>query len=103
MPGHFSEEVVAVARCRQSGVTIRQIAMDFEISEATLQNGLRKVDVEDGKRPGRTAADSAEARELKKRVRLLGQANEVPRRAAVYLSQGTRNSVASQSDLPARS
>jgi hypothetical protein len=35
--------------------------------------------VEDGNRPGQTAPDAAEARELKKRVRLLEQKNEVLR------------------------
>ncbi|MCD1270078.1 IS3 family transposase, partial [Microbacterium sp. MEC084] len=43
--------------------------------------------VEEGNRPGQTAVDAAEARELKKRVRLLEQENEVLRRAAAYLSQ----------------
>ena len=83
-PREFREDVVAVARSRESGVTIKQIATDFGISEATLQNWLRQADVEDGNRPGQT---SAEARELKKRIRLLEQENEVLRRAAAYLSQ----------------
>jgi transposase-like protein len=48
---------------------------------------LRRADVEDGVRPGTTAADSAELREAKKRIRLLEQENEVLRRAAAYLSQ----------------
>ena len=38
-------------------------------------------------RPGVTAAESAELRELKRRIRLLEQENEVLRRAAAYLSQ----------------
>ncbi|MEW1706879.1 hypothetical protein AB0230_06510 [Microbacterium sp. NPDC089190] len=54
---------------------------------ATLQNWLRHADIEEGSRPGQTAADAAEARELKKRIRLLEQENEVLRRAAAYLSQ----------------
>ncbi len=86
-PKEFREDVVAVARSRESGVTIKQIADDFGISEATLQNWLRQADVEDGNRTGQTAADAAEARELKKRIRLLEQENEVLRRAAAYLSQ----------------
>ncbi|WP_394357785.1 IS3 family transposase [Microbacterium betulae] len=85
-PREFREDVVAVARSRESGVTIKQIATDFGISEATLQNWLRQADVEDGNRPGQTAADAAEARELKKRIRLLEQENEVLRRAAAYLA-----------------
>ena len=86
-PREFREDVVAVAKRRESGVTINQIATDFGISEATLQNWLRQADVEYGNRPGQTAADAAEARELKKRIRLLEQENEVLRRAAAYLSQ----------------
>ncbi|WP_396350290.1 IS3 family transposase [Kocuria sp. ChxB] len=85
-PREFREDVVAVARSRESGVTIKQIATDFGISEATLQNWLRQADVEDGNRPGQSSADAVEARELKKRIRLLEQENEVLRRAAAYLA-----------------
>ena len=86
-PGEFREDVIAVARRRESGVTITQIATDFGISEATLQNWLRQVDCDEGSRPGQTASDAADARELKKWIRLLGQDSEVLSRAAAYLSQ----------------
>ena len=52
-PREFREDVVAVARSRESGVTIKQIATDFGISEATLENSLREADVEDGTVPVR--------------------------------------------------
>jgi transposase len=45
------------------------------------------ADVEDGVRPGTTAAENADLREARKRIRLLEQENEVLRRAAAYLSQ----------------
>lgn len=86
-PREFREDVVAVARRREPGVTIKQIADDFGISQTCLQNWLRSDDVETGQRPGVSAADAAETRELKKRVKLLEQENEVLRRAAAYLSQ----------------
>lgn len=63
-PQEFREDVIAVARRRESGVTIKQIATDFGVSEATLQNWLRQADVEEGNRPGQTAAEAAEVREL---------------------------------------
>ena len=85
-PGEFREDVIAVARRRESGDTIKQIATDFGISEATLQNWLRQADGAEGNRPGHAAAHAAEARDLKKRIRLLAQDNEVLRRAAAYLS-----------------
>jgi transposase-like protein len=38
-------------------------------------------------KPGTTAAENADLREARKRIRLLEQENEVLRRAAAYLSQ----------------
>jgi transposase len=83
----FREDVVRVARDRDSETTIEQVARDFGIHATTLQNWLRKADVEDGVRAGVTESASAELRELKRRNRLLEQENEVLRRAAAYLSQ----------------
>lgn len=86
-PKEFREDVVRVARTREEGVTLAQVAKDFGIHEMTLTKWLRKADVEAGNKPGTTTADAAELRELKKRNRLLEQENEVLRRAAAYLSQ----------------
>ena len=86
-PREFREDVVRVARNREPGQSLKQIATDFGIAESCLRNWLRRADVEDGVRPGTSAADNAELREAKKRIRLLEQENEVLRRAAAYLSQ----------------
>ncbi|MGH3344727.1 MAG: transposase [Carbonactinosporaceae bacterium] len=85
----FHDDVVNVARRREPGVTSKQIADDFGISETCMGNWLRAADHEEGIRPGRTAKESAEKRELRKRIRLLEQENEVLRRAAAYLSQAS--------------
>lgn len=68
-------------------MTLEQIAADFGVHPMTLSKWMRQADVDDGVRPGVTSTESAENRELKKRVRLLEQENEVLRRAAAYLSQ----------------
>ncbi len=86
-PGEFREDVVPVARDRPDGVTLEQIAADFGVHPMTLSKWLRVAAVEDGARPGVTRAEQAETRDLRKRVRLLEQDNEVLRRAAAYLSQ----------------
>ena len=86
-PREFREDVVRVARVRESGVTIEQIASDFGVHPMTLQKWLRQADIEDGVKPGVTVEQSAELREAHKRIRLLEQENEVLRRAAAYLSQ----------------
>ncbi len=86
-PSEFRDDVVRVARNREPGVTIEQIAKDFGVHPMTLQKWLSRAAVEDGSRPGQPRTESAELREARKRIRLLEQENEVLRRAAAYLSQ----------------
>jgi len=86
-PQEFRDGVVAVAQRCEDEVTIKQIAEDFGISEGCLQNWLRKAEIEAGKHPGTTTAESAELRELRKHIRLFEQENEVLRRAAAHLPQ----------------
>jgi transposase len=85
IPIEFRRDVVAVARKGQAPLS--QIAKDFGISESCLRRWLKLADIEEGTRPGVTASESAELRELRRRNKLLEQENEVLRRAAAYLSQ----------------
>ena len=86
-PREFRDDVVRVARNREAGVTIEQIAKDFGVHTMTFQKWLQRAAVDDGIRPGQSRTESAGNRELRKRIRLLEQENEVLRRAAAYLSQ----------------
>jgi len=86
-PKEFREDVVRVARGREPGQQLKQIAADFGISESCLANWVKAADIEDGLKPGSTAAENAELSDARKRIRLLEQENEVLRRAAAYLSQ----------------
>ena len=86
-PQEFREDVVRIARLGE--LTYAQIARDFGISETCVSNWVRKADIEDGKRPGTTAAEAAELREARERIRILEQENEILRRAAIYLGRGT--------------
>ena len=97
-PQEVRDDVVNVARRREAGQTIEQIAADFGIAESCLRNWMRAADVDDGLKPGTTATENAELRDTKKRIRLLEQENEVLRRAAAYLSQANLPG----NDVPAR-
>jgi transposase len=88
-PLEFRRDVVAVAR--KSDESIAKVAKSFGISESCLQRWLAQADIEDGNRPGVTAAESAELRELRKRNRLLEQENEILRRAAAYFASREHN------------
>ena len=86
-PREFRDDVVRVARNRDDGVTIEQIATDFGVHPMTLTKWMRQADIDEGTKPGKSTGESAELRELRRRNRLLEQENEVLRRAAAYLSQ----------------
>lgn len=97
-PKEFRDDVVRVARNRQPGRQLKQIAADFGISESCRTNWLKRADVEDGNASAITREQAAELRELKRRNRLLEQENEVLRRAAAYLSRANLP----PKDVPAR-
>lgn len=86
-PKEFRDDVVRVARNREPGVELSQIAKDFGIHFTTLYSWMKKADVEGGERPGRTAVQSAELRDAKERIKSLEQEVEVLRRAAAYFAQ----------------
>ena len=52
-----------------------------------MHNWLKRAEIEDGVRPGVTTAEAAQMRELKKRLRLVEQENEILRRAAFFFAR----------------
>lgn len=84
-PAEFRRDVVAVAR--KGEASLAQIAKDFGISESCLHRWVKLADIEEGARPGVTASESAELRDLRKRNRLLEQEVEILRRAAAYFAR----------------
>ena len=86
-PQEFRVDVVRVARNREDGVTLDEVAADFGIHPMTLSKWMRQADIDEGNKPGTSSGESAELRDARKRIRLLEQENEVLRRAAAYLSQ----------------
>ena len=87
LPREFCDDVVRVARNRDDGVTIEQIAADFGVHPMTLHKWMRQADIDEGTKPGKSTGESAELREARRRIKLLEQENEVLRRATAYLSQ----------------
>jgi transposase-like protein len=87
-PREFRDDVVRVARDREPGVAVEQIAKDFGVHPMTLFKWLRQADIDEGVKSGEVpGGGSAELREARKRIKLLEQENEVLRRAAAYPSQ----------------
>lgn len=72
-PKEFRDDVVWVARGREPGVTVEQIAKNFGLHPMTLFKWLRQADIDDGAKPSSSRVDSVELREAHKRIRLLEQ------------------------------
>ena len=58
-PREFRDDVVRVARIRDAGVTIEQIAADFGIHAMTLSKWLRQAAIDDGVKPGVSTSEAA--------------------------------------------
>src|SRR5690349_13774377 len=58
-PQEFRDDVVRVARNREPGVTVEQIAKDFGVHPMTLFKWLRQADTDEGVKPGVSRNDSA--------------------------------------------
>lgn len=86
-PREFRDDVVLVARDRDEGVTLDQIAGEFGIHPMTLSKWLRQARIDAGEQPGKSRAESGDLRAARRRIRLLEQENEVLRRAAAYLGR----------------
>lgn len=76
-PQEFRDGVVRVARSREDGVTIAQIAKNFGVHGMTLHKWIRQADIDEGNRPGRSREEPTELRDARKRIRLFEQENEV--------------------------
>jgi transposase-like protein len=70
-PGEFRDDVGAVARSRPSGTTLKQIAVDFGISDSRLANWVAVADADEGRRAGPSSEEISELRVAKRRIRLL--------------------------------
>src|SRR3954465_4920298 len=79
-PREFRDDVVRVARNRDDGVTIEQIATDFGVHPMNLTKWMRQADIDEGTKPGKSTGESAELRDARRRIKLLEQENEVLRR-----------------------
>ena len=84
-PNEFRADVVAVAR--QGDLSLKQVATDFGVSQASVTNWIRQADIDEGHKDGVTSAEAEELRLLKKRNRILEQENEILKRATAYFAK----------------
>ena len=66
---------------------ITSIANKFGCSTETLRNWVRKAETDAGMRPGVTATQQEELKELRREAKELRRANEILRKASAYFAQ----------------
>ncbi|ALM43671.1 hypothetical protein P405_17595 [Streptomyces sp. FR-008] len=84
-PKEFREDVVRVARNREPGVTLEQIAADFGVHPITLSKWLRRADTDGGARPATASGESAELREAPNRLWLTDITEHATGEGKLYL------------------
>ena len=65
-PREFRDDVVRVARNRDDGATIEQIANHFGVHPVTLSKWMHQADIDEGTKPGTSTTDSAELRDARR-------------------------------------
>jgi len=84
-PPEFKRDVVTVAR--RGGLTIAEVAADFDVSVESVRRWMRQADIDDGIRDGLTTAEQNELVQLRREKRRLEMENEILRRAAAYFAK----------------
>jgi transposase-like protein len=84
-PPEFRQRAVQLAR--EGASPVAKIAKDLGISESCLRNRMAQADADENGGPRLTSAEKKELAELRRKNRLLGQENEILRRAAAYFAR----------------
>jgi transposase len=75
---------------RQSNLSAKQVAAQFDISDGTLHNWVRQAEVDEGTRSGVQSAERQELAALRKENRQLLQDLEILKRAMAFFAKETR-------------
>jgi transposase len=87
-PKEFRKQIVALA---QSGRSPKELAEEFEPSEATIRHWLKQADIDIGTRSdGPTTAERDELRRLRKELRRLKQERDILAKAAAWFARETK-------------
>ena len=83
-PEEFRREAVELVR---GGRSLADVAKSLGVSQQTLRNWSKNVEVEAGRREGLTAEDKEELKQLRRRVRVLEQEREILKKAAAFFAR----------------
>jgi transposase-like protein len=84
-PAEFRRQAVELVRLGEQ--PIRKIAADLGVSDQTLRNWIKQIDIDEGRRGGLTTEERAEMVRLRRANRVLEMENEILKRAAAFFAR----------------
>ena len=76
----------AVELVRRGDRTIPELARDLGVSQQSLRNWSKQVDVDEGRREGLTSDEREELRRLRRENRILQEEREILKKAAAFFA-----------------
>ncbi len=84
-PPEFRREAVQLVR--SSGRKLREIAAELGVSEQTLRNWSKQIDVDEGRSHGVTSDEREELRRLRRENRILTEERDILKKAAAFFAK----------------
>ncbi len=84
-PPEFRRQAVELVRLGEQ--PIRKIAADLGVSDQTLRNWIKQIDIDEGRRGGLTTEERQEMVRLRRANRVLEMENEILKRAAAFFAR----------------
>ena len=84
-PAEFRRQAVELTRLGEQPIT--KIAADLGVSDQTLRNWIKQIDIDEGRRGGLTTEERQEMVRLRRANRVLEMENEILKRAAAFFAR----------------
>ena len=84
-PAEFKAEAVSLYRA--SARPHREIASELGVATETLGRWVRRIDVDEGRRPGLTTSEREELRRLRRENRILTEERDILKKAAAFFAR----------------
>ncbi len=72
---------------RSSGKPLAQISRELDVSEQTLRNWRKQLQIDEGEREGLTTSEREELARLRRENRVLKQEKEILRKATAFFAR----------------